>query len=57
VPGKILSMGTLNKKITIAAYNFSQTALDKIKASGSKAISIYELAKTNPKGQKVRILA
>jgi large subunit ribosomal protein L18e len=57
VPGKILSMGILSKKITIAAFNFSHTAMDKIKASGSKAVSISELAKKNPKGQKVRILA
>jgi large subunit ribosomal protein L18e len=57
VPGKILSMGILTKKITIAAYNFSHTAIEKIKASGSEALSINELAKKNPKGQKVRILA
>jgi large subunit ribosomal protein L18e len=56
VPGKILSMGTLTKKITIAAYTFSHTAMEKIKACGSKAISINELAQKNPKGQKVRIL-
>jgi ribosomal protein L18E len=31
--------------------------MEKIKASGSKAVSIEELAKKNPKGQKVRILA
>lgn len=56
VPGKILSMGLLNKKITVAAYSFSEQALEKIKQSGSKAITISELAKKNPKGSKVRIL-
>lgn len=56
IPGKILSMGNLNKKLTIAAYSFSEQALVKIKESGSKAISISELAKKNPKGSKVRIL-
>ena len=56
VPGKVLSMGDLNKKVTIAAYNFSKTALHKINLSGSKAISIHELVEQNPKANKVRII-
>jgi large subunit ribosomal protein L18e len=56
VPGKVLSMGTLDKKVTIAAYKFSSSALNKIKESGSSAISIYDLIKKNPKGSKVRII-
>lgn len=56
VPGKVLSMGTLNKKITVAAYNFSGNARQKIAESGSKAISIHDLLKSNPKGAKVRII-
>ncbi len=56
VPGKVLSMGDLNKKITIAAYKFSNKAIDKINESGSKAMSIYDLAKKNPKGSKIRII-
>ena len=49
-------MGDLNKKVTIAAYNFSKSAIEKINSSGSKAISINELVKQNPKGSKVRII-
>lgn len=56
VPGKVLGMGELNKKITIAAYGFSGSALMKIHESGSKAITIQELMKKNPKGSKVRII-
>ena len=56
VPGKVLSMGSLNKKLTIAAYTFSGQALDKIKTAGSKAITIYDLVKKNPKASKVRII-
>ena len=56
VPGKVLSMGNLSKKVTIAAYKFSHDALHKIKASGSKVINLHELAKKNPKGNKVKIL-
>ena len=56
VPGKVLSMGSLSKKITIAAYKYSKNALAKIRESGSKAITIYDLVKSNPKGAKVRII-
>lgn len=56
VPGKVLSMGILDKKITIAAYKFSSSAIEKIEESGSKAISIYDLIIKNPKGSKVRIM-
>jgi len=56
VPGKVLSMGNLSKKITIAAYTFSKPAKEKITSSGGKAITIYDLLKDNPKGSKVRII-
>jgi len=52
VPGKVLSLGELNKKITVAAYQFSDAAKKKIE----KSISITELMKSNPKGKKVRII-
>ena len=55
VPGKVLSAGELNKKLTVAAFSFSESALNKINEKG-KAISIEELIKTNPKGSKVRII-
>ena len=55
VPGKVLSDWELNKKLTIAAYQFSEKAREKINKSG-KAISITELMKENPKGSKVRII-
>lgn len=45
VPGKVLSAGDLTKKITIGALSFSKTALDKIKKSGSKALSLNEMIK------------
>ena len=56
VPGKVLSVGELDKKLTIAAYDFSGNAVQKITKSGSKAITIYELLKKNPNGSKVRII-
>ena len=55
VPGKVLAGGDLTKKVTIAAYQFSFSALDKINKTG-KAISIKELMEKNPKANKVRII-
>jgi len=55
VPGKVLSLGEFNKKNTVAAFQFSDAAKDKINKTG-KAISIKELIKSNPKGKLVRIV-
>ena len=55
VPGKILSEGEIEKKIVVAAWQFSEKATEKINKKG-KAISINELIKKNPKGKKVRII-
>jgi len=56
VPGKVLSSGNLNKKITIAAWSFSERSQEKIKKAGGKHILIEELMKSNPKGENIRIL-
>jgi large subunit ribosomal protein L18e len=56
VPGKVLSSGTLKKSLTVAAANFSMSAVEKIQKSGGKTISIKELIETNPKGTNVRIV-
>ena len=55
VPGKVLGTGMLNKKVTVAAYNFSQEAYNKINAKGN-AISIKNLVQKNPKGEKIRLM-
>jgi len=55
VPGKVLGVGELNHKITVAAWSFSVSALEKINKIG-KAIQIAELMKENPKGKRIRIL-
>ena len=55
VPGKVLSEGNLDKKITVAAFNFSSQAKEKINKIG-KAISLQQLIKDNPKGKNIRII-
>jgi len=56
VPGKVLSSGDLNHKLTIAAWRFSETSIDKITSQKGKAISIEELMKSEIKGKKIRII-
>ena len=52
VPGKVLGTGDLDHDITVAAWQFSGSAQDKIKT----ILSIKELMKKQPKGKGVRIL-
>jgi large subunit ribosomal protein L18e len=55
IPGKLLGAGQIDIPVTVAAYNTSNNARDKIVKAGGKFISIQELVKTNPKGTGVRI--
>jgi large subunit ribosomal protein L18e len=56
VPGKVLSSGDLDHKLTIAAWRFSESSLEKINGQKGKAITIEELMKSDIKGKKVRIM-
>ncbi|MFH1275931.1 MAG: 50S ribosomal protein L18e [Candidatus Woesearchaeota archaeon] len=56
VPGKVLSVGEISKKIDVAALNFSTQAAKKIMDAKGKTLSIKELLQQNPEGKKVRIL-
>ena len=55
VPGKILAIGELDKKLTIACLNCSKSARKKIEASGSKLLSIEELLEQNPTGSGIKV--
>lgn len=56
VPGKVLSSGQLDHSLTIAAWQFSQQAKQKIENANSKAISIRDIMKENTKGKRIRII-
>ena len=56
IPGKVLSPGNLTKKVSVAAWSFSEKSVEKIKKVGGKTLSIQDLVKNNPKGKDVRIL-
>jgi large subunit ribosomal protein L18e len=56
VPGKVLSVGELDKKLNVAALNFSVEAKQKILTAKGKIFSIRELLQKNPAGKGIRIL-
>ena len=55
VPGKVLSLGEMTKKVNVAALSFSEEAKKKIEEKG-KTLTIKELLQSNPDGKGVRIL-
>ena len=55
VPGKILGLGELDHKLTIACLTSSKSAKRKIEVSGSKLISIEVLLEQNPKGENIKV--
>lgn len=56
VPGKVLSMGQLDKKIKIIAFGFSKSAEEKILKSGGKISTILDEIKKNPDAKDIKIL-
>lgn len=56
VPGKVLGLGELTQKVDVAAYQFSNSAIEKITQIGGNIITLEELMDKNPKGNKVRII-
>ena len=56
IPGKVLSMGELTKKIKIVALAASKSAIEKINKNGSTFTTIIEEIKSNPEGKGIKIL-
>ena len=55
VPGKVLSGGDINKKVTVVAATFSRSAEEKIAKKGS-VMSFEEAMKKYPKGENLKII-
>jgi len=53
VPGKVLGEGLLSKKVTVVAFNASESAVKKIEAAGGKFVTIREYISKNPKDKPV----
>jgi large subunit ribosomal protein L18e len=56
VPGKVLSSGDPQPKLTIAAFKFSPQTLAKVAKAGGRCIPIQKLVEENPHGTNVRLL-
>jgi len=56
VPGKILGAGSLEHKLTISAFQFSNGAKEKIEKAGAKIIPLLKLSEENPSGKGIRII-
>ena len=56
VPGKVLAVGSLTKKVRICALGFSKEAIEKIKKSKGEVVFITEEMKKNPKAEGIKII-
>ena len=56
IPGKILGSGTLSKKVTVSAYSFTKTAIQKIEKAGGKCMIFNDFIKKNPTGKDVVVI-
>ena len=56
VPGKVLSMGNVSKKIRVVALHFSERAREKLLKEKCELSFIFDEIKKNPKAIGVRIL-
>ncbi len=56
VCGKVLGTGELENKCTIAAWQFSDQAKEKITNAKGSCLTIPEVMKKNPKGENIRII-
>ena len=51
IPGKVLGSGELKHKLTIAALNFTEGALKKIKEAGAEHLTIKQLYEKKKTGR------
>lgn len=56
IPSKVLGSGTISKKVTVGALNFSTDAKRKISSAGGTTLTIAELWEKHPTGTDVRLL-
>ena len=56
IPGKIMGSGNLSKKVTISAYSFTKSAIEKIESAGGKCMVYNDFIKKNPSGKDVVVI-
>ncbi len=56
VPGKVLGSGTLEKKLNVGAFSFSDSAREKIERAGGRALTVEEFVEKYPEGSGVALV-
>jgi len=56
VPGKVLSLGNLTKKVRICSFFISKPAKNKLKETKSEWVPILKEIKENPKAEGLKII-
>lgn len=56
IPAKVLSLGTLTKKVNVYALSYSAAAKAKIEKAGGKALPLMDLIKAKAEPSKIKIL-
>ena len=56
IPGKLMGTGIVTKKMTVAAYSFTDSAKEKIQSAGGKCLTYNEMIKAAPKGTNVTVI-
>ena len=56
IPGKILSLGELTKKVKVVGLNFSEKAQEKLKKAGCEVILLKDEIKKNKDAKGIKIL-
>ncbi len=56
VPGKVLGVGEINKKVKIVAFSFSLSAKEKLKKSKVEIASIVDEIKKNPEAKNIKVI-
>ena len=56
IPGKLMGTGIVTKKMTVAAYSFTDSAKEKIQSSGGKCLPYNEMINATPKGTDVTVI-
>jgi large subunit ribosomal protein L18e len=56
IPGKVLGVGDLTKKLIVGALAFSKSAKEKIIRAGGEALTLKELLMKYPEGKGVKIM-
>jgi large subunit ribosomal protein L18e len=56
VPGKVLGGGYLDRELTVAAWNFSGSAEDKIEDAGGRVLTLNDAVDDQPDGENVQVV-